>query len=62
MSHRIKVTEDNKGFYSIELNGHTKAYGLTKDQAAFYYRGIMMGIEEADNKIILDDSIFDIFH
>lgn len=62
MTHRIKAKEDDKGFYSIWLNGRGKAYGLTKEEAGFYYRGIMVGVEEANNKVILDDSIFNIFH
>lgn len=62
MTHRIEVKENDKGFYSILLNGRTKAYGLTEEEAGFYYRGIMVGIEEANGKVILDDSIFAIFH
>lgn len=58
----IAVKEDKNGFYSIELNARTVAYGLTKEEASFYYRGIMLGIEEANGKAILNDSIFDVFH
>lgn len=59
--HRIGAKKKN-GLYSIELNDRTVAYGLTKEEASFCYRGIMLGIEEANGKVILDDSIFDIFH
>lgn len=63
MKHRIGIKEEKNGFYSIKLNGDVIAYGLSKDQASFYYRGIMKGIQASSSaKIILEDSIFDIFH
>jgi hypothetical protein len=62
MKHRIGAKEDTQGYISILLNGRVIAYGLDKDQASFYYRGAMTGIEETGNKVILEDSIFDIFH
>lgn len=62
MKHRIAVQEDSRGFYNVRLNGRVIGYGFTKEEASFYYRGIMTGIEEAGGKVELDDSIFAIFH
>ena len=62
MNHKIGAKEDAQGYYAIFLNGRAIAYGLNKDQAFYYYRGMMTGIEETGNKVILEDSIFDIFH
>jgi len=61
MKHRIGITEDKNGFYSIQLNGRIISYGLTKDKAFFLYRGIAWGIDEAGDEVILEDSIFEIF-
>lgn len=62
MNHTISAKEDTKGYISIHLNGRTISYGMTKDEASTYYRGVMTGIEETGHKVILEDSIFDIFH
>ena len=62
MEHLIQVKQDRHGFYSVKLNSRVIAYALTKEEASFFYRGIMLGIEEAGDKVFLGDSIFAIFH
>jgi len=62
MEHKIGAKEDAQGYIAILLNGRTIAYGLDKDQASFYYRGIMHGIEEAGGKVFLEHGIFEIFY
>jgi len=62
MQHKIGAKEYKNGYFSIQLNGQTIASCLTKDQALFFYRGMMNGIEQIGQKIILEDSIFALFH
>ncbi len=62
MKNTIAIEEDNKGFYAVYINGRNLAYGLTKEEAGWFYRGIMHGIEHVGQKVELDDSIFDVFH
>lgn len=61
MKHRIEIKEDKNGFYSVCLDGRVKAYGLTKDQAQFFYQGISHGIESENGTYEYTQSIYEIF-
>jgi hypothetical protein len=58
MTHRIELKEDKNGYYTVNMNGRNIAYGLTKDQADFYIRGMEQGFEEAGHSFVRNDEFY----
>jgi hypothetical protein len=58
MTHNIDIKEDKNGYYTVMINGRGIAYGLTKDQAGWFIRGIEFGIEESDHTFLRSDNFY----
>ena len=61
MTHDIDIKEDKNGYYIVTINGRVLAYGLTKDEADWYIRGIEFGIEECGQTFLRSDNFYATF-
>ncbi len=47
---KISVKEEKNGYFAVLIDGHSRAYGLTREQADWFMRGINHGIDLADGR------------
>ena len=59
-THRIELKEDKNGYFTVNMNGRNSAYGLTKDQADWFIKGLLIAFDEVGNRVGMNEEFYEI--
>jgi hypothetical protein len=58
MTHRIELKEDKNGYFTVRMNGRDSAYGLTKEQADWFIKGLSIAFDETGAGVDKNDDFY----
>jgi hypothetical protein len=59
-THRIELKEEKNGYFTVNMNGRDISYGLTKEQADWFIKGLSIAFAETGARVDKNDEFYEI--